>query len=44
MGELFGEEIKETIALFYKYYMDQLETILEKKIPAFIARKIDAGG
>jgi hypothetical protein len=29
--------------LFYAYYLGQLEQILEKKLPAFLSKKITGG-
>ena len=44
LGELFAEEIKATLDLFYGYYIGALDQILEKaKIPAFMAKRIGLG-
>lgn len=42
-GQLMADEMQKTLDLFYKYYMDQVEQILEKKIPAFLAKKLTGG-
>jgi hypothetical protein len=42
-GEMFADEISDTLELFYGYYMGQLEKILEKKLPAFISHKLIGG-
>lgn len=33
----------ETVKLFYGYYMGQLEEILDKKLPAFLSKKMTGG-
>lgn len=40
---MFADEVKETLDLFYGYYMGQLEQILEKKLPAFLSTKLTGG-
>lgn len=43
LGQLFSEEIHNTLDLFYGYYMGQLEVILAKKLPNFLAKDITGG-
>jgi isopenicillin-N N-acyltransferase like protein len=47
MGKAFGEMFKEEMEIvlndFYDYYMDQLETVLAKKLPKFMAEKVTGG-
>ena len=42
-GELFKKELPEQLDLFFGYYLGQLEEMLEKKIPAFLAKKLTGG-
>ena len=42
-GQMFHSEIEDVLKLFYGYYIGQLEKILEKKMPKFMAEKLSAG-
>ena len=42
-GQLMQKEISETITLFYGYYGGQLEQILQKKLPLFLAKSLTGG-
>lgn len=42
-GELMRKELQDNLKRFYAYYADQVEAILEKKLPKFMAQSITGG-
>ncbi len=42
-GQLFAEEMNKNLEMFYKYYGAQIEEMLAKKLPAFMAKKLTGG-
>ncbi len=39
-GQLFKEELKDILDIFYNYYLEQIEQSMEKKLPKFIAQNL----